>query len=190
MYNPLLSDAARASVFVNSETRNDFKAFWWKIGKKHAGTYLDAYLINSQPAWDINAILYGYVKGRPEGYYGKEKQYFSFNPESEEPPAAHVDLLPAVNNFYQHIAHDISFEKIPVISWLFAIGFHLWFSLFAFVYLTYRKTYKLLLPVGIVFLYGVICTLVPIVLVRYFALLFFATPILFVFVMEPKKSNE
>ena len=101
-----------------------------------------------------------------------------------------MDLLPAVNKFYQHIAHDISFEKIPAISWLFAIGFHLWFSLFAFVYLTYRKAYKLLLPVGIVFLYGVICTLVPIVLVRYFALLFFATPILFVFVMEPKKSNE
>jgi hypothetical protein len=163
--------------------------FWWRIGKKHIGAYIDAILLCSQPAWDPSTILYGYVTARPEGYYGREKMYFSIAPETEEPPAEHRDLLPSVNKYYQHIGLDISFEKVPVLSMLFSIGFHFWFVMNAFFYLLYRKMHRINVLVGVVFLYAIICSFAPIILVRYFALLFFMTPIILAFILEPQKSS-
>ncbi len=189
-YSPTLSDTVRESIFVLEDNKSEFVDFWWKIGKKHPGAYLDAILLCSQPAWDPSAVLYSYVTARPEGYYGREKMYFSISPETEEPPAEHVNLLPAVNKFYQWIGLDISFEKIPVVSLLFSIGFHFWFVMNAFFYLIYHRMHKLAIPVAIVFVYAVICLFVPIVLVRYFALLFFAMPIIVGFILEPKKASQ
>ncbi len=189
-YFPVSADEPKSSLFIDENNKKDFLKFWWKIGKKHPGCYLDAYLMLSQPMWYPDSVLYGYTKARNEGYYGREKQYFSIAPEMMEQPAEHINILPAVNKFYQMVGLDISFEKIPVLSMLFSIGFHFWFILNALLYLIYRKQNKLLLPVLFIFIYMAICSFVPIVLVRYFAAAFFTAPLFFVFVLEPKKANE
>ena len=119
-------------------------------------------------------------------YKDYETSYFSFL-DFMEPPAQFEGKLPAVHRFYAALAHDLSFERIPVVSLLFSIGFHFWLLLYAFFLALYKQAVPFVAGLGLIVLYVLISAFVPIILIRYFAALFFIFPIVFCFCLQPGK---
>ena len=155
-----------------------FLKFWLQTGVKHPGSYLNAWLANTKPLWYPGAAIdgYNYEGSLYPTYKDYERSYFSFS-DYLVVPAQFDGKLPAVHSFYAHIAHDISFEKIPVVAWFFSPAFYVWVLLCCLFFALYRKDGSTLPALGILMLYVVVSMLVPVILVRYFAALFFAFPL-------------
>ena len=190
-YVPETADPTKSRIHL----QNDFLGFlrlWCKIGLKHPGCYLDAILANTQNMWYPGSVIDGYkqmYKEEGQPYYEYEKCYYSIK-ASVESPGEHRNLLPKVLNYYTQIGLYISFEKVPVISMLFSIGFQFWLVLNCLFYILYRKIYKLVLPVAVILGYMLISACVPLILLRYFAAVFFAFPMLLIFTLQPQHGRE
>lgn len=164
------------------ENMSDFLLFWCKIGIKHPGCYLDAILDNTKQMWFPGCIVDGYNEtGLYEAY---DKCYYSFH-EQIEKPGTHMQYFSKVREFYTNIGLYISFERVPVISMLFSIGFQFWLLLNTVFYIVYRRCRHLYLPLTIIMGYTIISAFVPLVLLRYFAAIFFAFPMILVFTLQP-----
>ncbi|MBQ3373179.1 MAG: hypothetical protein IJG40_08630 [Oscillospiraceae bacterium] len=164
-----------------SGSKIGFLRFWLRTGARHPGSYLNAWLANTKALWYPGAVIdgYNYEGSLYPTYKDYERSYFSFS-EFLDSPARFDGKLPAVHRFYASIAHDISFEKIPVVRQVFSIGFYVWMLLFAVFAAFYRRDYAVLPALGILLIYVLVSMLVPVILVRYFAALFFAFPMVFV----------
>lgn len=169
-----------------------FFKFWCRIGRKHLGCYIDSFLANSQNMWYPDSVIDGYKQiyteeGQP--YYNFDKCYYYITP-SLESPVEHMNLWPTVLKYYTQIGLYISFEKIPVVSMLFSIGFQFWIILNCLFYILYRRIKKLILPVLILVSYMLISSFVPLVLLRYFVAAFFSVPMIIVFTFQPSHVND
>lgn len=162
----------------------DFFRFWCKIGLEHPGCYIDAILVQTQNMWYPDSVIDGYKQIDKPTYYGYDKCYFKIVPKLDG-PATHRNFWPTVLNFYTQIGLFISFEKIPIVSMLFSIGFQFWIILNCLFYVMYRKLNKLILPLAIILGYMLISACVPLVLLRYFAAAFLTVPMLIVFTLQP-----
>lgn len=179
------ADPAKTSLhFADGKSLNDFFIFWCKIGLKHPGCFLDAILTNSKPMWFPGDILDGYKK--VGGYEGYDKCYFYFGDTST--PGTNTNLAPKIKNYYEKISLYISFEKIPVISMLFSIGFQFWIVINCVFYTIYRKCQHLYLPLAIILGYTIISAFVPLILLRYFSALFFTFPMTIIFTLQPSNT--
>lgn len=167
----------------------DFFVFWCKIGKKHFGCYIDAILANTQDMWFPSSVVDGYQNAGIEVYLSYDKCYYYIKNDIAE-PAIHENLFPKLLKFYTKIGMYLSFEKIPIISMLFSIGFGFWILLHTLFYAIYRKRDYLYLPLSIILGYMLISAFVPLVLLRYFAALFFVMPMIILFTFQPSISIE
>ncbi len=77
----------------------------------------------------------------------KHKKCYYFYSDSIEEPGVFLNLLPGVNRFYQKIGLFLSFERIPLLSMLFSIGFQFWILLNCAFYVMYRRCRHLYVPV-------------------------------------------
>lgn len=177
------ADPTKSRLIINGNF-GEFFVFWCKIGSKHLGCYIDAILANTQNMWFPASIVDGYQKTGVESYSSFDKCYYYIRNRIEQ-PAVHMNLLPRVLDFYTKIGLYISFEKIPVISMLFSIGFQFWIMLNCLFYLLYRKQRELYLPISIIVGYMIFSAFVPLVLLRYFAAIFLAMPIIILFTIQP-----
>lgn len=185
-YYSEIADPTKARLMIDGNF-SEFFAFWLKIGRKYPGIYLDAILANTQNMWYPDSVIDGYkqvFKEEGQPYYEWDKCYYSIS-NNVAPPAEHANMLPAVLDFYSSIGLRISFEKIPVVSMMFSIGFQCWIVMNCLLYLWYRRLDKYILPVGILFAYILISSFVPIVILRYFAALFFSMPMIMIFTLNP-----
>ena len=188
-YVPQNADPAKGNLQVRYANLREFIALWIKIGLRHPACYLDAILANTQQMWFPPAIPDGYnVRGMYPGY---DKCYFYFGRYVGE-IGSRMNWLPGVFSFYEKIGLMISYEKIPLVSLLFSIGFHVWLLLYCVFYAAYRKCRPLLWPLMIC-VYTICCAFVPLVLLRYFSALFFVFPMILIFSLCPsiacKKGN-
>lgn len=177
-------DSTKGALKVNEERLPGFLKFWGKMGLRYPGVYLDAVLANTRGMWFPGAVPDGYQERGIESYAEYDKCYF-FVPEKIGAPGKMTLWLPEVREWYRDIGLRISVEKIPVVSMLFSIGFHFQMLLHALIYLVYRKRWHLMAPLMLLLAYCMISAFVPLILVRYFAALFFAFPVVTVFVLQP-----
>lgn len=173
-YVPQNADPAKGNLLVRYANMREFLAFWMKMGLRYPGCYLDAVLANTRQMWYPGVVLDGYtVRGMFPAY---EKNYFYFGKYIEE-IGSRLNLLPRVFAFYESIGLRISFERIPIVSMFFSIGFQFWMLLGSVFYVAYRKAYNLFWPLAIAMVYAICCAFVPLVLLRYFGALFLVFPI-------------
>ena len=132
--------------------------------------------------WFPASVIDGYQKAGAEAKF--EKCYYNISGQNEE-PVGHENFLPKVLNFYTKIGLYISYEKVPIISMLFSIGFQFWIVLNCLFYTIYRRNRQLYLPLAIIMGYTVISACVPLVLLRYFAAIFLSMPMLIIFTVQP-----
>lgn len=167
-YAEAISDGIKN--FMNEEkVKKEPWEFWklyLKLFMKFPNTYLDAFLIMTQGSWfwddTSNANIYGsgldsrlgYLltnhKTMPEGYEVEEKC-----------------LLPYLRNIYEILFSANYYQKIPVVSFLFAPALY-WWIVYTYVWIKlYKKKKEDIVPV--VFLVGYYATLLlgPTSLIRY-----------------------
>ena len=110
--------------------------------------------------------------------------------EDIEEPGVSESKWPELRAFYQDIGLRISYEKIPVISLLFSTAFHFWLVLACLFGAVVAKARQLYLPLLILVAYTLISMAVPIMLLRYFAALLLAFPIVLVLLLQPNLGKE
>ncbi len=194
-YVPEIADRTKGRIHIPTGEEKDFYLLWLKTGVKHIDVFFDAILANTQNMWFPPSIIDGYKQlYRKEGepYWNWEKCYYSITDSLNE-PAEHMHYLPAVLNYYTQIGLNVSFERIPIVSMFFSIGFQFWMLLNCLFYNLFRKNRELILPICILLLYMLISAFAPLVILRYFAAIFFCVPMILVFTLQPshyKKGKE
>ena len=184
-YVPQNADPAKGNLQVRYANLRPFLRLWIRTGLRHPACYLDAVLANTMQMWFPASVIDGYtVRGMFSEY---EKNYFYFGRYIEE-IGSRQNYLPSVFAFYENIGLNLSFEKIPVVSMAFSIGFHVWILLHCVFYAAYRKARPLFWPLLILSVYTLCCAFVPLVLLRYFGALFLAFPMTLVFTLCPKAA--
>ena len=183
------ADASKDALRVNIYSMDDFLLFWARMGVKYPSAYGNAILANTYPMWFPGAVADGYQKSGVAGYQEYSKCYFSFTDKIAS-PGTHQKLMPNVRAFYKDLGLGISFERLPVVSMLFSIGFQLWFLLNTMAYLCSRRKNALVIALLPVLAYTLLSAFVPLVLLRYFAALFFTFPIVAVFAAQPEVLTE
>jgi len=185
VYVPGNADSTKYRLNINGNL-SDFLKFWLKIGKRYPGIYLNAVMANTRGMWDPEAVIDGYQRAHVGSYSSADKCYYAFS-DGIEQPGTLVNLARPAHEFYKKIGLFFSFEKIPVVSMLFSIGFQFWLVLICFFQALAYKNRRLYLPILVILGYTLISAFVPLVLLRYFAALFFAFPLTVTFMLEPKK---
>lgn len=174
-YNPKLADDIKFN-FLEDNYKSDkakYIKFWWDTFKRCPDIYVNSFLMNTYGYWYPNTVLSGYEGYKiVDRYYG-ESCYFQFVTEN---PGVRKSFIPPIERFYEMLSLEVSFQKIPVISWLFSIGFHMWGYAFLAMFLIQTKAKdgrKMLICLLIPFLLLMINLLGPIALVRYVLFYFF-----------------
>lgn len=185
-YFPQNADPSKGNLTVRYANMREFLAFWIKIGLRHPACYLDAILANTRQMWFPACVLDGYVVREKSPTY--EKNYFYFGKYIEE-IGSRLNLLPDVFRFYEQIGLMISFERIPIVSMFFSIGFHVWLLIHCVFFSIYKKRYYLFWPLSILLIYTICSAFVPLVLLRYFSALFLAFPMVMIFTLCPAVQN-
>lgn len=182
------ADGTKSRLNVDGRLKA-FLIFWIKIGMKHPECYAEAILENTKQMWFPASVVDGYIKAGISAYASYDKCYYYYG-DRLEAPGTHLLYFPWIREFYKNIGLNISFEKVPIISMLFSIGFQFWIVLNSVFYVGYRKCRHLYLPLAIILGYTIISAFVPLVLLRYFAMLFFAFPMTVVFTIQPSLIIE
>ena len=186
-YVPQNADPAKGNLQLYYRNIRQFVPFWFKIGLRHPACYLDGMLANTMEMWFPDSVVNGYTVREAAPHYGK--CYFHFGRYAEE-VGSRLNLLPRVFAFYEWIGLKLSFEKIPVVSMLFSIGFQFWLLLFCLFYAIAVKRRSLLLPMVALLIYVLCSAFTPLVLLRYYGALFLAMPIIVGSVFCPPAEKQ
>lgn len=186
-YYPECADPVKNHLDITGN-EGDFFAFWLRMGFRYPGCFLDAMLENSKGAWSPSTLIDGYQNAEVASYNGYAKCYNSFS-ESINSPGQLQSLLPQLLPFYKSLGLDVTFEKIPLVSMLFSIGFQTWLLIHCCYLTLCRRNTHLYLPLGLLLLYTALSCFVPIILLRYFAALFFCFPLVLVFTVQPVPTS-
>lgn len=168
-----LADISREAMNEDA-IKSDIGGFvwlWLRMGLKCPNAYLNAFTAQTRYGWYPDSVIDGYIRAE---IYHDEKNFFK---PGVAPPGSKVHIWNSGEEFYRKISCDISFEKIPIVSMLFSIGFHNWLVLHCFVYAVYRRSKKMYLPLGVMMGYLMICLLLPIVIMRYYMPLYLLFPL-------------
>ncbi len=181
-YSPEYADNAKNSLKVDGRMK-EFLSFWLRIGMKHKTAYIDAVLYHTRSLWDPSDIVDGYNKARLPDYKGFQKSYYGITEEKAEPVVGETKNKD-LEKYFTKIGLFQSFEKIPVVSMLFSIGFAFWFIVQCFFYSASRKSCQTS-SVLLLLVYGILSAAAPVMLLRYFCGFFLAMPMILVFAFQP-----
>lgn len=155
-----------------------------QTGLKNPGIYINSFLENTLYAWYPDSIIDGYNKHASASntvYPPGKTSYMEYRVEA---PGTLDSKLPSLYRFYEGIAKDTCVYQIPVLSMLFSVGFHLWILLICIFYAIHRKETAALLPALFMLLLCMTVLLGPMMLIRYFLILFFALPLMLSFLLQ------
>lgn len=164
LYNPHLADPVKR--VVNLKNPRLFVSTWLKLGVRHPGIYLDAWILTTEGAWyiydtSVNSI-YGNGVGTGFGYLSTDTRTM---PEGFE--VIRHSLIPSVTSFTEQLVNGNSFEKIPVIRLLFSPAFYAWI-VFGCLYVGMvrgKRSYVSGLLLPLTYYFTILCG--PAILVRY-----------------------
>lgn len=168
-YNPFLSDHVKNyfNFDVVQDNKWDYIALWLRQGGQHPYEYIRAFLDNTYQAWYPGTSICDIP-------YSQETYYFDMN---MCPGGERDSKLPQLLNFYQKIASEYYYQRIPVIRLLFSIGAMFWVALFALSFAIYQKNKPLLTALLMILFCCATVLMGPISLVRYYLILFYGFPV-------------
>lgn len=188
-YVPENGDPVKGKLRVETEEEvAEFMEFWRAVGKKYPTYYADAILIHTRAMWYPGAVMNGYQQSGTASYPEYDRCWFYFT-DSIESPGQLDSKLPQVHEWYKNLCMYISFEEVPLVSLLFSVGFHFWLLLHSLFYALYRKRRQLYLPLLVLLIYMIASAFVPLMLLRYFAAVIFAFPLVMAFVFLPEGNS-
>ncbi len=179
-YNPFLSDNIK-NYFDYEVIRKNPSAFltlWLKKGFQYPTEYGKAFLDNTYQAWYPGTSVYSDPDDNSTYYFN-----MAMRAGGERDSKA-----PKLLKFYEKIASEYYYQKIPVVRLLFSIGAMFWVALFTWSFAVYQKNKPLYLAMLPVLLCCATVFLGPISLVRYYLVLFYGFPVSVGFLCAGKKE--
>lgn len=139
---------------------------WVSYGIQYPLDYLDIWGTLTLGAWypldKTHGHIYDSYESERQGYLLTD--YKNVPGIDMERPASR---WPWLEGMYEKCATENLHEKIPVVSLVFAPASYCWLMLFCILLAWYRRRYRELLPLGLLFFYWCTVLLGPAVLVRY-----------------------
>lgn len=102
----------------------------------------------------------------------------------------HTPVSKTLHKFYQWYANKDIYMKIPLVSFLFVPGVHLWVMLYCFGILVYQKKAICCIPGALVFSYFLTFLLGPTVQLRYIFPIMICTPGIILFTLFNMRRND
>ena len=140
-----------------------FIKLWGKVGLRYPIEYIDAFLLNTQGYWWLDdtthAKMYGEGLDERQGYLLTDtKQGFGIQ---------HQSLLKPLETLYEKLFSANEYQRIPILSLLFAPSLYIWLLLFAFIYGYGENARQTVVVSGLMLCYVLTLLLGPCVLIRY-----------------------
>lgn len=168
-YDPFLSDNIKNYFDYNVmlDNKMDYVLLWIRKGLQYPNAYIKAFLENTYQAWYPGTSIYNKPNAEKTFYF-----------ELGMWPGGYRDSkMPKLLPFYEKIATEYYYQKLPIIRLLFSIGAMLWVALFVLSFAIYQKNRPLTAAILMVLCYCTTVLLGPISLVRYYLILFYGFPI-------------
>ena len=174
-YDPTTSDSVKN--FTNFDDvvmkqKGAYLKLWLGVGIRHPGKYIAAFLDNTYQAWYPGTSIMRYPESGDYDYLEIE----GFDTVIKEPK------IPGLYEFYDKIAADYFYQKIPGLRLLFSIGAMFWIMLFTFFYGIRKKDEGVTAALLLTLCFCATCFLGPVVLVRYYLNLFYLFPVCIAFI--------
>jgi len=174
-YSPIISDPVKEQLDVESYQKDKigFLALCIKLAIKHPKTTLLAFLYQNYGYWYPEIDYWKYATGIATNAEIASELKIKTTPITHSKT---VDLLTAT----------ISYQKVPLLSLLFSIGFAFWIIIGCVGYTIYQKNYRLLLMFVPILLLWLTCIASPVFgEYRYAYGLFICIPLLVGKTMKP-----
>ena len=168
-YNPLLADHVKN--FINFEpvkaSPGKYLELWLKVGLRYPREYLMSFLENTYQAWYPGTSIITRIS---DHYI----YYFDFDMSLKlERFSKNEKLL----GFYEKISKEYYYQKLPVIRLLFSVGAMFWVALITFCYGLWCRDRSIIYPMLLILAFCLTNLLGPVVLVRYYLMLFYGFPV-------------
>lgn len=164
-YNPYLADPVKNRAVIHDDPAGLIKT-WMQLGTRFPLTYVDAFLDNSIGYWYLADKTHSTIYG-----VGMESGFGYLNTDNRPMPAGYEIIehsyLPKLRLFMERLISDNDYQKIPVLSVIFAPAFYWWLLCLYIAFFLYRKEYEMLVPALFLAAYYLTLLLSPTVLIRY-----------------------
>ncbi|MCM1037895.1 MAG: DUF6020 family protein [Ruminococcus sp.] len=187
-YDPHLADPVKNRAVIHDNPLGLIKT-WARLGLHFPQTYIDAFLDNSIGYWYLpdtsHAQIYGIGTQSGFGYLSTDNRTMPAGCEIEE-----HSYLPGLRTFMERIVSDNEYQKIPVLSVIFAPAFYWWMLCLYIAFFLYKREYRMLLPVIFLVIYYLTLLLSPAVLIRYMYPFVVSVPAILCLVSAGKEKNQ
>lgn len=185
-----ISDAQKNHI--NKEgIKNDligYIKFYIKIGIKDTKDYIDAFLLNSLGAWYPNKTYPDTRMYHPLIEYDMTPVNDSINTGFIGVDRNSKNL--AYENVLNWLVKENNWQKIPVFSTLYTLGFYFLSNMFMIGVVIMRKQWKLLIPTSLIVGLYITIFLAPVALFRYCFPIIICTPLVFIVIINKNFNNK
>lgn len=185
-YNPYLADPVKNRAVIHDDPAGLVKT-WVRLGLQFPAAYVDAFLENSIGYWYVadktHASIYGIGTQSGFGYLSTDNRTMPAGCEIVE-----HSFAPGLRAFMERIVSDNEYQKIPVLSVIFAPAFYWWLFALYMAFFWSRKEYEMLLPGLFLAAYYLTLLLSPAVLIRYMYPFVVCVPVMLCFLTARKKG--
>lgn len=185
-YNPYLADPVKNRAVIHDNPVGLIKT-WVKLGLCFPLTYMDAFLSNSVGYWYLadttHAQIYGIGTESGFGYLSTDNRTMPAGCEIVE-----HSYLPGLRAFMERIVSDNVYQKVPIVSVIFAPAFYWWLLCLYVAFFWYRRDQGMILPAVFLLLYYCTLLLSPTVLIRYMYPFVVSVPALICLISKRKST--
>ncbi len=174
-YAPHTADPIKSVAVVNRPARMwGFIKLWGRIGLQYPIEYLDAFFLTTQGYWWLDDTAHASIYG--EGLQGR--QGYLLTDTKPGFGVTHVSLLPGLESLLERLFSNNEYQRVPVLSLLFAPSLYVWLALFALIRAIRRRHRGLIAVSGFLLCYLLPLWLGACVLIRYVYPLMVCMPLL------------
>ena len=181
-YNPYLSDPIKNNaneVLLRTNTINFFK-LWVKVGLQFPDEYFESIVTNTLGYW-YPFNVGGYLTMDIALYH----TLIGMGPEIEK-----VDYFPLDMKIYNDWFYRGNYKYVPILGYLFRLPVYVWFYVFGFFSMIYKKNKKGLLLMSLPLVYLLTCMAGPAVAIRYLYSIIVCVPIFIYMMVHAKKEPD
>lgn len=186
-YNPYLADPVKNRAVIHDDPAGLIKT-WAQLGIQFPLTYVDAFLDNSIGYWYLADKTHSTIYG-----VGMESGFGYLSTDNRTMPAGYEIIehsyLPKMRLFMERLISDNEYQKIPVLSVIFAPAFYWWMLCLYIAFFLYRKEYGMLVPALFLAAYYLTLLLSPTVLIRYMYPFVISSPMMLCMVGRERQNT-
>lgn len=180
-YNPYISDSIKNTANETALRDNiiDFFKLWVKIGLKYPDEYFESIVTNTMGYW------YPFNVG---GYITMDVSLYHTLIEVG-PEITKENYFPLAGKLYNNLFYLGNYKYTPVLGYMFRMPVYVWFYVFGFFYLLYKKDKKGILLITLPLIYFLTCLAGPTVAIRYIYNMIVCVPLFIYILINSKVIN-